>query len=362
MKPGPRLPSGRCSLFAYGAFLIFFLWGLLADAQGGADARRTAARALADQGAERYEHGDWAGALDRFQHAYELMAVPSFALFEARCLAQLGRLVEAHRAYVRAETTTAPSDPAGVSRQAVREARDEGAALRRRIPQLRIEVEGAPADAPDLRVLLDGNLLSRESLDVEHLLDPGPHRVEARYADTPHAPLDVNLREGERRSLTLHFVALSPVHPARGAKTSVQTASPAKGSAQRLGGWVALGVGGVGLGVGVVTGVLLFGKKSILEDVCPNGTCPPEQHDKLDTFRSLRTMSNVAYGVGLLGVGAGALLLVTAPSAKRTAWLRPWVGFGGAGISGIFLTGNVDHGGARTAFARAPPASGGREA
>ncbi|HEU4409858.1 MAG TPA: hypothetical protein VFS43_31685 [Polyangiaceae bacterium] len=325
---------------------LLLLWASFAGGQARDEATRNAARALADQGAERFDRRDWAGALELFRRAYALVPAPTIAVFEARCLTRLGRLVEADEAYARAEAAPLKKDPAGLFREAVQEARQESAALRRRIPRLKVQVKGAPADAPALRVLLDGKAVSPALLNVERPIDPGTHRVAAQYEGAPRGAFDVTLAEGERRSVTLRIDAPGaerPEAPGPGPSSALPSpAGPAEapssgGGAQRLGGWAALGLGGVGLAVGAVAGVLMVGKKGDLEDGCPGGGCPPERHGDVDAFRTLRTVSNVGYGVGLLGVGAGVVLLLTAPSAPpRGAWLRPWVGLGAAGVAGAF--------------------------
>lgn len=319
--------------------LLLLPWASLVGAQPHDEATRNAARALADRGAEQYDRRDWAGALEMFRRAYELVPAPTIAVFEARCLTQLRRLVEADEAYARAEAAPTKKDPAGLFREAVREAQQEGAALRRRIPRLKVEIKGAPAEAPTLRVLLDGKAVSPALLNVERPIDPGVHHVEARYEGTPRGVFDVNLGEGDRRSITIRIKTPAPERSESSGPAPVAPlaeARPPDGGWQRTAGWAALGVGGASLIAGAVAGGLMLGKKSDLDDGCPGGGCPPERHDDLDTFRTFRTVSNVGYGVGLIGVGAGVVLLLTAPSSPRAASLRPWIGFGAAGVAGAF--------------------------
>ncbi|HEU4538943.1 MAG TPA: hypothetical protein VFS00_32710, partial [Polyangiaceae bacterium] len=300
---------------------FLLLWASFAGGQSRDEATRNAARALADQGAERFDRRDWAGALELFRRAYVLVPAPTIAVFEARCLARLGRLVEADEAYARAETSPVDRDPNGFFRRAVREAEAEGGALRRRIPRLRVQVEGVAASAPTLRVVLDGQALNPALLGLERPLDPGAHRVEAHYEGSLREGQDVTLREGERRTVLLR-VRPAPRPGAAPSPSPARPAPPARGATQRTIGLVALGAGGVALGVGAVTGALTLGKQSDLEDACPGRECPPEQHGELDSYRTLRTVSTIGYGVGLVSAGLGAALFVTAPSAPRAASLR----------------------------------------
>ena len=66
----------------------------------GADAElRTAARELAREAAELADAGRCDTAIDKFRRAYALVPAPTIAVHEARCLVQLGRLLEASDRY-----------------------------------------------------------------------------------------------------------------------------------------------------------------------------------------------------------------------------------------------------------------------
>src|SRR4026207_1009908 len=56
---------------------------------------RTTARELAREAAELAQAGKCDAAIDMFRRAYPLAPAPTIAVHEARCLAQLGRLLEA---------------------------------------------------------------------------------------------------------------------------------------------------------------------------------------------------------------------------------------------------------------------------
>jgi hypothetical protein len=116
----------------------------------------------------------------------------------------------------------------------------------------------------------------------------------------------------------------------------------------RIGGYVALGVGVVGLGVGTVFLINGLGKKGDADDAfdaCNSGAggCNTTEernvNDLEDDAASAKTLSAVGYGVGVAGVGTGIVLLVLAgnKSAENTqASITPWVGWQSAGVSGTF--------------------------
>jgi hypothetical protein len=113
---------------------------------------------------------------------------------------------------------------------------------------------------------------------------------------------------------------------------------------------VALGVGGVGIVVGAVTGFLAIGKHSDLADACPGGKCTSDKQSDIDSYKTMGTISTVGFIVGVVGLGAGAVLWFTAPKESASAgapkWatikpakdvtMTPFVGPTSAGVTGSF--------------------------
>jgi hypothetical protein len=100
-----------------------------AGAEPSANVERESARALADEGANAYAVHDDLRALALFQRAYALVPAPTIALFEARTLVRLGRLLEARAAYVRVLDSEQTEDAPAPFRAAVEAARGELAQL-----------------------------------------------------------------------------------------------------------------------------------------------------------------------------------------------------------------------------------------
>jgi hypothetical protein len=105
---------------------------------------------------------------------------------------------------------------------------------------------------------------------------------------------------------------------------------------------VAFGVGGAGLLVGGITGFLAMGKKSDLDKVCTNGTCPPSAQSDLDSYHSMGMISTIGFIVAGVGAAAGVVLLVTQPknpppqAATTKLQVTPYVGLGSVGAIGRF--------------------------
>ena len=330
-----------------------------ARAQGADDQSRSAARALANQAADAYEAGDYETAADLFRRAYLLMPVPSLSVYLGRALEQTGRLVDALEAYQLTARARIDMNSPAPFRRAVLRARRAIDRLEPRIPRLRIEVSGPGKDDPNLEVRMDGKPVKRLLIGVDRPVNPGAHELEA---DTPlgaRATGSVTLDEGERKVVELRLAGgdsnaagaptPAPTQPVRPSETPAdeQTGEETAGadvgaaaSAHRTWGYVGLGVGAAGLGVGVVTGLMAVGKHKDAVEACPDLTCEEgtQGAEDVEAFRSLRTISTIGYVAGVLGVGAGVSLLLTAPSSQGnpTARITPCLGLGAVGLRGRF--------------------------
>ncbi len=90
------------------------------------------------------------------------------------------------------------------------------------------------------------------------------------------------------------------------------------------------------------------GKQSDADDLCNSGKfggrCDPAQRNEIAALdsdaSSARTLSNVGFIVGGVGVAAGVTLLLLSGKPSKAARLQPtiepWVGLGSAGVFGSF--------------------------
>ena len=95
------------------------------------------------------------------------------------------------------------------------------------------------------------------------------------------------------------------------------------GATQRTLGYVASGVGLVGLVVSAVTGALVLERKRTVDDECTGHVCSKEGKEAADSGQTLAAVSTLAFGVGVAGAVTGVTLILTAPSdgTRAGAWL-----------------------------------------
>jgi hypothetical protein len=309
------------------------------------DADRATARALSVEAHRAFDRKDYAMAADRFARADALVHAPTLLLGVARAQAALGHLVAAQEAYSRIVREGVPPKAPPVFAKAVGDAKRELDALAPRVPGIVVVVAGAPG----AKVTIDGAEVPAAAVGVRRPVDPGTHVV-AATADGFLAT-DKSVTVAERATLDVRL-ELRPAPKPAPAPVAAPAPSPPppqpppppadppdRGGAQRVAGFVALGLGVAGLGVGAVTGGLALGKHGELADACtlPGGKCPASAASTLDAYGTLGTVSTIGFVAGGVLVAGGVTLLVTAPKrAPRDAWVAPVVGPAHVGLRGAF--------------------------
>lgn len=314
-----------------------------------------AARSLGLQGIKLADAGDCKGAIEKLSRAESLYHAPSILGRLGECQVQVGQIVlgtENLNRVVREElSATAP--------KAFRDAQERAkGVLNAALPKIaRLTVKVEPADARP-QVTVAGSPIPAALIGVERPTDPGTHEVVVSAPGYLEQKTSVTLVEGGAQELLLQLEkAPTPVAaaPPPASPPPIVAAPPSQPPADTSPkknntlAYVALGVGGAGLVVGGVTGFLALGKKGDLEG-CVQERCPSSQKDTLDGAKTMATVSTVGFAVGVVGVGAGVVLLLTGNShdnagsssaklAKRAphgVHVEPWLGAQSAGLYGTF--------------------------
>lgn len=294
-----------------------------ASAQTANPSTRDQARALGLAGVEAYQGGSFDAASEKLERAYGLMNVPSLGLWSARALAKRNLLVEAANRYYEVASLQVPEGDAAVQHQAQLDAQAELEQLRPQIPRLVVRVTAT--DTSELAVSLDGQPLPSSTLGKPRLVNPGPHRVEARIGAERRAS-DVTLLLGKEAAVVLDFS-----QPPAGQSLEPKTAprGPAPGSGRSTLAWVTVGAGGVGLALGGVMAGLALGKRSELKDAGCTTKCPHEQQAEVDRLDRFRLVSGVGFIAGGVLATTGIVLLLTSPSSEQ----QVGASFTGSGVN-----------------------------
>jgi len=328
----------------------------LAFAQSDED--RSLARAMGQEGQDALDKKDFRTAEDRFKRAVRVFddakapVPPTLLLGYARAAAGNGHLIGAQEAYNRIIRTGTPPGAPAVFVNAVEDAKKEIDPVSARVPKATITVSGC--DNP--HVTLDDVAMSNAALGIKRPVDPGTHSVKATADGCGPGEVTFTVAEGKEADAPIKLTKSAtatvppvtpppaipppgdtpPANPPAGNPPGGDTGGGG-GSTQKTLGFVSLGVGGVGLIAGTITGILAAGKASDLKAACTNGICGADQQSNIDSYKTMGTISTVGFIVGGVGVAAGLVLILTAPKAPaKTAWIRPYVGLGQLGAFGAF--------------------------
>jgi hypothetical protein len=309
-----------------------------AQAAGGLET----ARPLAQKGIELYHDGRTTEALEVLEEAEAAHSAPVHQVYIARAHAKLGHLVEAQRHYKKA-LAIEPGPGDGAALAAIRDAaRRESDALRQRIPTLTVAVTSRDARG-EPSATLDGRAVTLSALERGVRLDPGEHSVEVVVPGGPTRQHKVALTEGRGERLDILLDAAgAPTEPADPAPARISdessSTSPEADGSSRVPAVLAFGVGALGLGVGAVTGALTLSRASEITQTCHDGHCPRDQAARGESAGTLATVSTVSFAIGAVGVVTGVVLLSlrTAPRSVAAAPLRVVVGPGSVAASGSF--------------------------
>jgi hypothetical protein len=326
------------------------------------DEDRSLARAMGQEGQDALDKKDFRTAEDRFKRAVRVFddakapVPPTLLLGYARAAAGNGHLIGSQEAYNRIVRTGTPPGAPQVFVNAVEDAKKEIDVVSARVPKATITVSGC--DNP--HVTLDDVPMSNAALGIKRPVDPGTHTVKATADGCKPGETSFTVAEGKEAEAPVKLEKAAgatagtppptnpppgnpppgnpppgnppPSNPPPGADTGT-----GGGSTQKTLGFVALGVGGVGLIAGAITGIIASGKASDLKAVCTNGICPASQDGNINSYKTVGAISTAGFIVGGVGIAAGLVLIFTAPKATpKTAWIRPYVGLGDFGAVGAF--------------------------
>ncbi len=323
----------------YGSLLL----GSFASAAGAQSSTKSAgAEALYEEARSLMKQSDFEHACPKFKQSYDLDPGGGTLLNLAECYEKQGKYASAWSTFKEA-LVMAQRD--GRSER-VDYAKKHLAVVEPKLSKITIEVTNE-ASAPGLTVTLDGAPLGAAAWGVGMPVDPGTHQVAASAPNKTTFEQSVDIQGG---SSTLKIPKLddAAAAPQRAIDQDVEkrpvSSEPASaGNGSRTVGFVLLGAGVVGIGVGSYFGLHAFSKWSERKDGCTNG-CTPDAKKAGDSASSSALISDIGFGVGLIAAGVGTYLVLSAKpaneagsaniqhEARRTLSLLPVANVNGGGL------------------------------
>lgn len=279
------------------------------------------AQRLFMEGRDAVERGDYAAGCPKFEQSLKITRRASTLLNLAQCEDHAGRLRPALDYWNEGARQLDPTD------ERLAFARKRIAELEARVPKLTVRLATTAPEGVEVRV--DGAPLREEEIGAARPMDPGSHEVVLLVPGQPEQRLPVELAERDRKEVLLQV--------APGERSVVVVPGkdvPGGGDGRRRLGLVLGGVGVAGLVAAGITGGMIMARDGDIDAACPDQRCTPEGRELIQGSTPLLVVNGIAWGVGLVGLGAGAWLFFTggdegAPATALDAAPLP----GGAWVS-----------------------------
>jgi hypothetical protein len=256
------------------------------------------------------------------------------------------KLLEARKVLATCATTKCPDEIRTVCEQRITE-------INGVLPAIAFDVKDAAGnDEPDVKESIDGVAVAAQLGGRATPIDPGPHVFTFEVPGQAPVEKKVIVSEGDKDRRE-KIVIGAPAQAGQAAQGTQATAAPAlapgsassapsNASTQKTLGFVAGGVGVVGVALGAVFGIVASSKWSSAKSDCGPSCGPdaPAQQEK-SSAESAATVSTVGFVAGGVLLAAGLTLFLTAPPETKPATtgalrVTPAVG---PGEAALFLRG-----------------------
>jgi hypothetical protein len=319
----------------YATSLILFAILAQASPSTGDSQNKVQARTLLDQGTKLYEHGDVAGALEKFQAAYAAFPSPKLMFNIGQANRDLHRHLEALEAFEKFLADAPDALP-----EMTADARKSVSQLQKKLGQVQIDCMTSGAE-----VSVDGKQVGRTPLHDLIWATPGHHQITAKHESVAPAVEEVDVKAGSVSTVTLRLaaaVAAAPVPaPAATPALDLRTSSIPSGASEgwwigRKWTWVAAGSTVLLAAVATTAGLSMDSKFNSLNSSCGRAspTQPQCSQSDVDSVSSLKTTANVFWGLtAAAAVTTGVLFyfegrpVAVAPMAGEVTGALAKVGF-----------------------------------
>jgi hypothetical protein len=302
-----------------------------------AAARKAEAIRLFTEGQAALDKGDNASGCALMRTSLELFAVANSLFNVARCDERDGKVRSALEHWQRGMSLIDATDKrAPVVKKAIEE-------LEVRVPRLRIAV--STKDTP-FDVLLDDEVVPKDKLDTAMRIEPGNHVMTVRKQGHNDHRVEILLNERERTEVVAEPgnvlpAAIPSAIAVPSASSRVVPPPPPGMPPMKVGGFVALGVGGLGLLGAAITGGVIRSQHTEIGEECKQKLCSPAGRTLIQSQETLLPLNAAFWGIGIAGAAAGTVMLVlssrNAKENKSTSIAPLFLkNGGGIGLSGRF--------------------------
>jgi hypothetical protein len=294
------------------------------------------ARTAFREGTSLARQAQWGEALLAFERSARLRPHTFTTYNLGYCERALGRYTRARKFLAKALAENEARGGAALSAEVAADAKKYLAEIDERLARAAVTL--SPSDAS---ISVDGRPLEVVAVDrtppvlaagtrdlgagevpaasqFELLLDPGAHVFTATRAGSSDLVISRTFQAGSRAPLELKLVVAppsgvtkSPAAPAPAPETPVET------KPSRTPGYVALGIGVAGIGTGAIAGILALQQKHKLDEGCKGLSCGPELVSTHDALNRWADVSTVAFSIGGAAILVSTYLLVASAASSK---------------------------------------------
>jgi hypothetical protein len=288
---------------------------------------------LFDEARELMEDGKYKPACPKLEQSQKLDPQLGTQLHLGHCYEKLGQIASAYRTFQAAAELAALRNQQGTNEPREKIARDRASSLEGRLALLELR----PADpSPELKIVLDGEPIGRAQWNRPFAIEPGDHVLQATAPGREIWEQPFKIGVPAKRGIVVPLLKPRNVAQAQVAAPAEALVAPAdaarssSASLQRIAGYVALGTGAVGLGLGTLFGLLGTSRVTELAGDCDldRGVCAIESGDSVARQRieslhgeasMFATGANISWIVGGIAVASGVVLILTTPRVDKPA-------------------------------------------
>ena len=320
------------------AVVFGFVWPTIAHAADPATAQMLFEQARKLMGQDRY-----AEACPKLEESQRLDPAGGTLLHLAVCREREGRIATAWALYSDA-LSQAKRDKRTDRAKYAQERVDH---LGPKLPKMRVRVAPANRALPGFKLTRDDLAVGEAQWGESVPVDPGARVMKAKAdgrkawtfkIDVPNQPneVTVDVPELEIDPQASSMSGPKPDKTEEKKRTVDYGTDTTAGDTQRTLGIVAGGVGIAGIGVGAVFGLLSISKKNEADGQCRGPElelCTQQGVDDAKTGRTFGNVSTIAFVAGAALAAGGAVLYFTAPNASTPVAIAPTFGPNAAALS-----------------------------
>jgi len=299
------------------------------------------AKALFEEARELVKIGKWPEACEKLATSKKLSPRMLTTYRLADCHEHIGKTATAHSGFIEAADLAKAVGDSSKQQDALARAKQVEGKLSRVVLELPKE------DA--LVIKIDGSTIAPALTREKLPLDPGEHELVASAEGKKPRTVTFTVPPGPAVTNVSVAALEDDVAEAKGKPPPIDDTPPpppiddtaaSSGSGLKTAGFVTMGVGVVALGVGSYLGLSAKSLDRDAEAQCTPRGCTSEGKSLNDDARSRGNLATVVFTIGVVAAAGGLVMVLVAPSSTRktSASLTPWVAHtgGGLGLSGSF--------------------------